>query len=66
MVRFFVYFLFGFATAYAGWESLPPSAAREVLDVLERAQELIAVLAMAGGLSVASIAFAVRKGLVAW
>jgi hypothetical protein len=66
VVRIAVWFLFGFATAYAGWESLPPSAAREVLDVLERAQELLAVLAMAGGLSVTSLAFAVRKGLVAW
>jgi hypothetical protein len=31
MIRFAVFFLFGFATAYAGWESLPPSAAREVV-----------------------------------
>ena len=40
--------------------------ARDLGDYIEVAQELIAVFAMAGSIAWASLAVAVRKGLVAW
>lgn len=39
---------------------------RDLADYAERAQELLAVFAMAGSIAWASLAVAVRKGLVAW
>ena len=39
---------------------------RRYADYIERAEELIAVFAMAGSIAWASLAVAVRKGLVVW
>lgn len=35
-------------------------------DALERAQELLAVISMACGLSITSLALAVREGWLSW
>jgi hypothetical protein len=37
-----------------------------IIATWERAQDLVAVLSMAGGLALASIAWMIREGVVTW